>query len=359
MSGELVMVTGGSGFIAAHCILQLLENGYRVRTTLRSLAREGEVRGMLATGGASLDKLTAGGPEPDGSRPSEALSFVAADLRSDAGWPEAAAGCDFVLHVASPLPLRPPRHEEDLIAPARLGTLRVLRASREARVKRVVITSSDSAIVPGHDATDRPFTEEDWTDLRSRNLSAYVKSKTMAERAAWDFVDRQGGDLELTVVNPVVVLGPVLGPDFSASIQLIKPLLEGGLPGTPRLSFNLVDVRDVADLHLRAMTSPAAKGERFLASAGGPLTIQEIARLLRARLGEAARRVPTRTLPDWTIQLAALFSPTTRQIIPELGQLRRVSSEKARRLLLWEPRPREDAILATADSLIRLGLLRH
>jgi nucleoside-diphosphate-sugar epimerase len=354
MSGELVLVTGGSGFIAAHCILRLLRSGYRVRSTLRSLAREPMVRKMLAVGGAR--------PHEDLSsedRSSEDLSFMAADLLYDSGWPEAVAGCDYVLHVASPLPVRPPRREEDLIVPARDGTLRVLRASRDAGVRRLVLTSSDSAIVPGHAPTDRPFSEDDWTDLGKRHLTAYVKAKTLAEQAAWDFVTREGGELELAAVNPVVVLGPVLGPDYSASIQLITRLLEGGIPGTPRLSFNVVDVRDVASLHLRAMTSPAAKGERFLASAGGPLTMQEIGRLLKDRLGEAASRTPTRALPDWMLRLTSLFSPTVRQIVPDLGRVTRVSSEKARRLLSWDPRPPEEAILASADSLIDLGLLRR
>jgi nucleoside-diphosphate-sugar epimerase len=357
MSGELVLVTGGSGFIATHCILRLLASGYRVRATLRAPAREAEVRAMLAAGGTRPDGALSGDAPPEGALSETRLSFVPADLLSDAGWPAAVAGCDFVLHVASPLPLRMPRHAADLIIPAREGTLRVLRASREAGVRRVVITSSDSAVAFGHEPTERPFTEEDWTDLHGRHVTAYERSKTLAECAAWDFVAREGGNLELAAVNPVVVLGPVLGPDHSASIQLIERLLQGGIPGTPRLSFNVVDVRDVADLHLRAMTSPAAKGERFLASAGGPLTMQKIGGLLKARLGDAARRVPTGTLPDWTMRLVGLFSPTVRQIVPDLGVARRVSSEKARRLLSWEPRPPEEAILATAESLIRLGLL--
>jgi dihydroflavonol-4-reductase len=199
----------------------------------------------------------------------------------------------------------------------------------------------------------------DWTDLGGKNLSAYIRAKTLAERAAWDFIAQEGGTLELAVVNPVVVLGPVLGPDYSTSIQLVRRLLEGGLPGTPRLSFSVVDVRDVADLHFRAMTHPAARGERFLASSGDPLSMQEIAHLLRARLGEAGARVPTRVLPDWVLRLASIFTPLVRQALPELGEVRKASGEKARRLLGWKPRPSEEAILATAESLLRLGLLRH
>jgi nucleoside-diphosphate-sugar epimerase len=341
MSGELVLVTGGSGFIATHCIVQLLDAGYRVRTTLRSLKREADVRAMLRTGGA--------GPGGD-------LSFVATDLMSDAGWPEAVAGCDFVLHIASPFPPGSPKHEDELIVPAREGTLRVLRAARDAGVRRVVQTSNFGAIGYGQQRMDRPFSEENWTDPDS-GVSAYVKSKTLAERAAWDFIAREGGSLELSVINPVGVFGPVLGPDYSSSIQLVKLLMDGAMPGTPRLSFGVVDVRDVADLHLRAMTSPAAGGERFLAVAGDSMSLHDIALLLRARMGDAADRVPTRTLPDLMVRLAALFAPSLRQMLPDLGKVRNATSEKARRVLGWTPRSNEEAIIATAESLLRLGLL--
>jgi nucleoside-diphosphate-sugar epimerase len=344
MSGELVLVTGGSGFIGAHCILQLVAAGYRVRTTVRSLDREAGVRAMLKAGG---------------TEPGEALSFVAADLMSDAGWPEAVAGCNFVLHVASPFPLGAPKHDDELVVPAREGSLRVLRSARDAAVRRVVLTSSFAAIGYGHEPTDRRFSEQDWTDLGGGGVGAYVKSKTLAERAAWDFVTREGGALELAVVNPVVVFGPVLGPDYSTSIQFVQRMLDGKIPGSPRLSFGVVDVRDVADLHLRAMNDPAAKGERFLAVAGDFMTAQEIALLLKARLGDAAARVPTRVLPDWLLRLIALVDPSVRQIVPELGKVKNATNAKAKRVLGWKPRSNEDSIIATAESLIRLGLLRQ
>jgi nucleoside-diphosphate-sugar epimerase len=344
MSGEYVLVTGGSGFIGVHCILQLLGNGYRVRTTVRTLDREVGVRAMLK----------AGGVEPGG-----ALSFAAADLISDAGWPQAVAQCDFVLHVASPFPAGAPNHENDLIVPAREGALRVLRAARDAGVKRVVLTSSFAAIGYGSKPTDVPYTEENWTDLSGGNVSAYVKSKTLAERAAWDFIDRQGGALELAVVNPVAVFGPVLGPDYSTSIHLLRRLMDGELPGVPRLSFGAVDVRDVADLHLRAMISPAAKGQRFLAAAGKFMSIEEIAQVLRANMGDAARRVPTRVLPNWLLRIAAMRDRAVQQIVPELGKVKSASNDKARRMLGWAPRTNEDAIVAAAESLVRLGLLKH
>jgi nucleoside-diphosphate-sugar epimerase len=344
MTGELVLVTGGSGFIGAHCILQLLHAGYRVRTTVRSLTREGDVRAMLEVGGAA---------------PGEALSFAAADLESDAGWPAAVAGCAFVLHVASPFPAGAPKHEDELIVPARDGALRVLRAARDAGVKRVVLTSSFAAVGYGHAPRDQPFSETDWTDPGGRRLGAYAKSKTLAERAAWEFIARDGGALELAVVNPVAVFGPVLGPDFSTSVQLLQLLMDGRMPRCPRLSFGIVDVRDVADLHLRAMRNPAAKAERFLAVAGESMSIQEISLLLRARMGKAAARAPTKVMPDWMVRVASLFSPALAQVVPELGKIKNISNEKARRVLGWTPRSNADAIVATAESLVRLGLLRN
>ncbi|HYP31513.1 MAG TPA: aldehyde reductase [Burkholderiaceae bacterium] len=343
MSGELVLVTGGSGFIATHCIAQLLATGHRVRATVRSLAREPEVRATLKSAGADA-----------GDR----LAFCAADLTADAGWDAAVAGCDFVLHVASPFPVNVPRHEDELIVPAREGALRVLRASRAAGVRRVVLTSSFAAVGYGHPQMDRPFDESDWTNLDGDGLSAYVKSKTLAERAAWSFMGREGGDMELAVVNPVGVFGPALAADFSTSIEIIRRMLDGELPGLPRITFGVVDVRDVADLHLKAMTHPEAAGERFLAVAGDFLSMREIALVLRQRLGDAARRVPTRELPDWLLRAVALLDKSVAQIVPELGKRKNATSAKARRVLGWTPRPADEAIVATAESLARLGLLK-
>jgi nucleoside-diphosphate-sugar epimerase len=339
-----VLVTGGSGFIGSHCILQLLNAGHEVRTTVRSLKREGDVRAMLKQGG--LDA---------GSR----LSFVGADLDKDPGWPEAVTGCEFVLHVASPLPASVPKDDDELIVPARDGALRVLRAARDAGVRRVVLTSSFAAIGYGHEPQTAPCNETNWTDPAGSDVSAYTKSKTLAERAAWDFIAREGGRLELSVVNPVVVFGPVLGPDYSTSILLVERMLDGALPGCPKLWFGAVDVRDVADLHLRAMTHPAARGERFLAVSGNFLSMLQVAAILRKSLGEAARRVPTRELPNWLVRLASLRDPAIKLIIPELGKPKNGTNEKARRLLGWAPRTREDAIIATAESLVRLGLLKN
>ena len=343
MSGELVVVTGGSGFLGAHCILALLKQGFRVRTTVRSRAREADVLAMLRVGGAE---------------PGDALSFAIADLMSDKGWSEAMAGCAYVLHVASPFPPGVPKHEDELIIPARQGALRVLRAARDAGVRRVVLTSSFAAIGYGKmPLNGQPFTEENWTDPTAR-VSAYVKSKTLAERAAWDFIASEGGALELAVVNPVGIFGPVFGPDHSTSTEFVQRMLNGGLPGLPRLSFGVVDARDVADLHVRAMTNPAAKGERFLAVAGDFMTVREIAQTLKARLGDAAARVTTRQLPDWLVRIVGLFNPEAAQLVTELGKVKNATNAKAVRMLGWAPRPREDALVATGESLIRLKLLK-
>src|SRR5665213_3483659 len=338
-----ILVTGGSGFIGVHAILQLLAAGHQVRTTVRSLARESDVRAMLTQGGAD---------------PGDRLSLVAANLEADAGWREAVTGCEYVLHVASPFPAGAPENEDKLIVPARDGALRVLRASRNAGVSRVVLTSSFAAIGYGHKPRTTPFNETDWTDPNGARVSAYVKSKTLAERAAWDFIANEGGNLELSVVNPVAVFGPVLGPDYSTSILLLKRLMDGSIPGSPRLYFGVVDVRDVADLHIRAMTHAAAKGERFLAVAGESMSIRDMARVLKSRMGAAARRVPTWQLPDWVVRLAAMRDPAVRQILPELGKVKNASNEKARRVLGWAPRSNEAAIVATAESLLQLGQLR-
>jgi nucleoside-diphosphate-sugar epimerase len=338
-----VLVTGGSGFIGSHCILQLLAAGHHVRTTVRNLKREGDVRAMLKQAGAD---------------PSERVAFIAAELESDAGWSEAVRGCEYVLHVASPFPPSVPRHEDELIVPAREGALRVMHASRDAGVNRVVLTSSFAAIGYGQKPQSLPFDETNWTDPNGDDVLPYVKSKVLAERATWDFIAREGGDLELAVINPVGVFGPVLGPDYSTSILLMQRLMDGAMPGCPQMYFGVVDVRDVADIHIRAMTHPAAKGERFLAVAGDFMSILDIAKVLKSRMGERAKRVPARQLPNWLVRLAAMRDPAVKQILPELGKKKNATNAKAKRVLGWAPRSNEESIIATAESLVMLGLLK-
>ncbi|WP_255950140.1 SDR family oxidoreductase [Streptomyces odontomachi] len=337
-----VLVTGGTGFLASHTIARLLTAEHTVTTTVRSLARRSDVERMLTVAGA---------PHAHG------VSCVAADLTSDRGWDRAVAGADYVLHIASPFPAARPKHEDDVIVPARDGALRVLRAAREAGVRRTVLTSSFAAVGYGHGRTGRTFTEDDWTRTDGPGVSAYIKSKAVAERAAWDFVEREGDGLELTAVNPVGIFGPVLGPDYSASIRIVHAMLTGGMRTAPPIWTNTVDVRDAADLHLRAMTAPEAAGQRYLALAGEPVSFQHIALTLRERLGEAAAKAPTRSAPAWLLRLLATVRPPLRETVPQLGVVRRASHAKARRELDWVPRSNEDAVVATAESLVRLGLL--
>ena len=335
-----VLVTGGSGFLGSHVVLQLLNEGHDVRTTVRSLTREAGVRAMLKDAGNS----------PDGR-----LTFFTADLERDEGWLAAVTGCDYVIHVASPIPAAAPKTEDELIRPARDGVLRVLRASRDAGVRRVVLTSSCGAIYYGHPPQTEPFDESSWTNIDG-DMSGYVRSKAIAERAAWAFMSENGGSLELSVINPAGIFGPILSPDFSSSIDLVTRLLKG-MPGCPRLYFGVVDVRDVADLHLRAMTHPAARGERFIATSGDVMSMLAIATILRERLGDAARKVPTRELPSWLVRVAARFDRTLKTVVPLLDSTRRATSAKAERLLEWRPRSPEDAIVATAESLIKFGVV--
>ncbi|MBY0306214.1 MAG: aldehyde reductase [Sphingomonas sp.] len=337
MSGQ-VLVTGGSGYIGGFVIRQLVAEGWTVNTTIRSLAREAEVRKALAV-------------------PADKLNFFAADLLSDAGWAEAVAGCSHVVHVASPLPNGAVKHEDDLIVPAREGALRALRFAKAAGVKRVVMTSSVAAIAYGHGKKIGTYTEAVWTDVNGPQVHAYAKSKTLAERAARDWMAAEGGAMEYVSVNPAAVLGPVLSADFSSSVQIITRLLSGSLPGLPNFGFGVVDVRDVADLHVRALTAEGIDGERFIAS--GPFMMMKgVAAVLRDRLGNEARKVPTRGLPDFLLQLSALFDPTIRMVTGELGKQRITPSDHARDVLGWVPRPAADTIADSARSLIDMGVVK-
>lgn len=300
---------------------------------MRDLAREPEVR-------AGVGSLTDAG---------DRLELFVADLNSDEGWGQAVKGCDYVMHVASPFPAAQPKDPDELIVPARDGTLRVLKAALEAGVGRVVITSSVAAVGGSTSHSDVPLTEADWTDANNPKLTPYTRSKTIAERAAWDFVKERGETEKLAVVNPGAILGPVLG-DSSFSLELIERLLKG-IPGTPRLGYSIVDVRDVADLQIKAMLAPEAGGERFIA-VGQFQWMSEVAEVLRDRLGAAAAKVPKRKVPDLFVRGMAIFDPSVRTIVGQLGRRVEMSNEKARTLLDWVPRPAEETIVDCAQSLV-------
>lgn len=335
---DTVLVSGGSGYIAGFLIRQLVTEGWRVHTTVRNLAREGGVRKVLAV---------------DDSR----LHFFAADLNADAGWAEATAGCSHVAHVASPLPAGVPGDPNELIVPARDGALRALRAAKAAGVRRFVMTSSVAAISYGRGRGTHHFTEADWTLLEQPRLTPYIRSKTIAERAARDWVAKEGGGIEFCTINPSVVLGPVWSADYSASVTIVKRLLDGSMSACPDIGFGVVDVRDVADLHVRALKAPGMAGERFIAS-GRFMKLREIAEVLRAELGPQARKVTTRNLPDWAVRMAALFNPLARAVIGELGSVRHQDASHAKAVLGWAARPVEQSIADTARSLIERSIVK-
>ncbi len=340
---EHVLVTGGSGYIASFCIAQLLQEGSDVTTTVRSLSREAELR-------AAVGRVV---------RADDRLKVVVADLDADAGWQEACSGCSGVLHVASPFPARNPSSDEELVRPARDGALRVLKAARNAGVRRVVMTSSTAAVTYGHGGRPQPFTELDWSDPSDRaDSSAYERSKMIAERAVWDWHAREGGALELATICPGAVIGPVLGGDFSASLDIVLKLMDGSLPGLPPFGWPLADVRDIADLHVRALRAPEAAGQRYI-GAGPFYWMEDVARVLRERVPEIAGKVPGRRLPGWLVRLSSVFDPVVRGRLYELNKKRAVSAEKAKRQLGWAPRSNDDAIIDTARSLLAEGIVKR
>jgi dihydroflavonol-4-reductase len=334
-----VLVSGGSGYIAGFLIRQLVAEGWTVHTTVRSLDKEAAVRKLLAV--------------DDGK-----LKFFAADLNADAGWADAMAGCSHVAHVASPLPTRVPKNADELIVPARDGALRALRAAKAAGVRRFVMTSSVAAISYGRGRGVHHLTEADWTDLTKPGLTPYIQSKTVAERAARDWVAREGGGLEYVSICPSVVLGPVWSRDYSASVTVVRKLLDGSMPACPDIGFGVVDVRDVADLHVRALKAPGLAGERFIAS-GRFMKLREIADVLRAQLGDEARQVTTRNVPDWLVRITALFNPLAKAVVGELGNVRNQDASHAKAVLGWQTRPEEQSIVDCARSLLALGLLQR
>lgn len=342
-SKETVLVTGGTGFVGMQIVLQLLQKGYRVRATMRSLKSKDKLIDTLkANGIVAFDNL----------------SFAETELTKDANWEEAMKGCKYVLSVASPVFFEKPKNEEEAIRPAVEGVLRILKYAKKEGVQRVVMTSNFGAV--GFTQTDksRATTEADWTDPNAKGLSVYEKSKTLAEKAAWDFIEKEGGKLEFTTINAVAIWGPSLDAHVSGSFHLIQNLLNGSMKVVPNIPLNAVDVRDVADLHIRAMSTPAAGGQRFIATADGQISLPEIAALLRKERPEVSQKVSTKTLPNWALRLASLVNERTKEGLLFIKMNRNVSNAKAKRLLGWQPiATQEQTILASVDSIVKYDLV--
>ena len=336
-----VLVTGGTGYIAGELIRQLLAKGWTVHATVRSKAKS-----------EALLRRRVGNPGED------RLKIFEAELMSDDGWAEAVAGCTHVAHVASPIAASTPKDENEMIVPAREGTLRALRFARDAGVKRFVQTSSMAAVAYGRSEKEYTVDESDWTDVSHPDVYPYVKSKTIAERAARDWMAAEGGDMEFVSVNPAMVLGPVDDPDFSPSVEAVKQLLNGSMPMAPDLGFAIVDTRDVADLHVRCLEEPGLAGERFLA-AGKFYKMIEVGEALRRGLpAEHTRKVPTKIMPNWMVSVLSLFNAGVRSIKGELGKSRHVDASHALERLGWKTRSENESIVDCGRSLIEHGVVK-
>jgi dihydroflavonol-4-reductase len=336
-----ILVTGASGFLAMHTIIQLLEQGYKVRGTLRILSRETEVRETISKHISTNNRL----------------DFVQTDLLQDSGWDEVVQGCEYVLHVASPFPLFAPQNEDDLIIPAVQGTQRVLRAAHKAKIKRIVIVSSNAAISAGRNGDNRTFTEKDWSIVEN-NIGAYAKSKTLAEQEAWAFIrgTENTNKLEMVTINPPLILGPILNKDFPTSAELIRVFMRGEVPGVARLKMGLVDVRDVASALILAMTIPEAAGNRFACPAA-TMWIKEIVDILSREYVGRRYKIPRMQFPGFFVRLLALFDKKIALVTRDLDWDYELSSEKIIRVLKWKPRSKEEAILSMAKSLIEQGFV--
>ncbi|HMX20469.1 MAG TPA: aldehyde reductase [Anaerolineales bacterium] len=336
-----ILVTGASGFVAIHTVIQLLQQGYNVRGTIRSLSKEADLRRTISNYVQANDRL----------------EILSADLSQDAGWDEAMQNVETVLHVASPFPLYEPKHEDELIVPAVQGTLRVLRAAHKAGVKRMVQVSSVAAISSGHNGENKTFSEADWSDL-TKDIGAYAKSKTLAERAAWDFIhgSENTNKMQLTTINPPLILGPVPNKDFRTSIELVRTIMLGQVPGVGRIKMGSVDVRDVASALILAMQTPEAAGQRILVAADRSLWLKEIAELLH---GKYAGRYKINKLefPSILVRLIALFDKKVARVTESLDWDHELSNENAKRILKWTPRSAEEGILSMAESLIEQGVI--
>ena len=338
-----VLVTGASGFIALHCVLQLLRQGYRVRGTVRTGSREAEVREAMEGNVDAGDRL----------------EIVETDLTEDEGWADAVRDCAYVLHVASPFPNFVPDNEDELIKPAKEGTLRVLRAAADAGVRRVVLTSSLAAVSGGHPPDNaRVFNEDDWSIVEQ--CTPYPKSKTIAEHAAWDFMRDLPADtpMELSVINPGAVLGPILNKHYSTSGEIVRKLMARELPGTAQIGFSWVDVRDVASAHIAAMTVPNAAGKRFCCAIEHSW-IGEVAEILDKHFGPKGWKIPTRKMPNFMVRIVALFDPSVRIVVSDLGRMRKISSKQIRDVLDWQPRSLEEMVISMGETMVEQGVVSH
>jgi dihydroflavonol-4-reductase len=341
-SSKTILITGASGFVALHTIIQTLQQGYAVRATLRNPAREAEVRGIVAKYVDAKDNL----------------EFVSADLMKDSGWDTAMRGCEYVLHVASPFPLFEPKHEDELIIPAVQGTQRVLRAAHNANIKRVVIVSSVAAVSSGHNGENRTFDENDWSIIEN-NIGAYAKSKTLAEREAWKFINgvENVNKMEMAAINPPLILGPMLDKQTHTSVELIRVFLRGEVPGVAKLKMAIVDVRDVASALLLAMVTPEAAGQRFVIPSA-TMWYKDIADILRQQYASRGyKKIPSIQFPSFAVRILALFDKKIAVVVRDLNWDYDISNEKVKRILKWTPRSKEEAILSMAKSLIELGFV--
>jgi dihydroflavonol-4-reductase len=339
---DTVLVTGATGFIAKHIIAELLRHGYAVRGTARDPFRSADsVKHAVARTG-----VDAGGVE-----------IVAADLLKDEGWGAAANGCRYMLHVASPFPITQPKTREQLITPAREGAIRALKAATKAGIERVVLTSSTVAVMyTGERPEGHVYTEADWTETNRADITPYIASKTLAEQAAWDYVGGNENTPQLAVINPGFVQGPALDPDLSTSLEVLRLMGKGAYPAAPRVEFPVVDVRDVAELHVKAMTHPDAAGQRFLATEGSA-SLFGIGKQIAATLPDLKRKVPKFEMPDMMVRTLAIADKRLRSVLPELGLVRRCDNAKARATFGHAFRPPEEAIATAAESLRALRVI--
>jgi len=336
-----VLLTGITGFLGSHTAIQLLNKGYTVIGTLRDPSRSQSIKEVIAQ-----------------HAPVEKLSFAQAGLKDVMVWKKLTKDVDYVMHIASPFPRKLPKKEDELIIPAKQGTLNILRAAANNGVKRVVLTSSSGAIIYGKpkDQRNGTYTEEDWTDVSNKKDSTpYFRSKTMAEKAAWDFMERDQSGMELTTICPGAILGPVLEKDFGTSANIVIKTMDGSTPAIPQIGFDVVDVRSVADLHIKAMEKPEAAGERFIGSAGF-LSFKDVADILREAYPN--RKIPKAVLPNFAVRLFSNFDATLKPILVDLGTVRMVDNSKAKRLLNWNPLSPREAVLACAESVMEQGLVK-